>query len=151
MNFNYAFKVFELNLLRQSGAMVTPQQVGLSSDPMAAMQLKSASSMFGNVLGQLNGNGSYTTNSMLSAAMTPPVPPTPPANPSDPVAQAKYQQALLTYQSNFQIYNQRYMQLLLNQMSNMQMSMQSTAMQSNSSSSSSSGSSSPDLGIGGIL
>lgn len=149
MNFNQSLKIFEFNLLRQSGVVVTPQQVGLKTDPFAAVQ---ANGLFGNVLNNLNGN-SLSSSTALTSAMTPPVLPTPPADPTNAAAQAKYQQDLLTYQSNFQIYNQRFMQLMLNQMSNMQMSMQraSMAQSSNSSSSGSSSSSSDGLGVGGIL
>lgn len=150
MNFSQSIKIFEFNLLRQSGVVVTPQQVGLKTDPFAALQARSASSLFGNVLNNING-GNLTSSTALSTAMTPPILPTPPADPTNAAAQAKYQQALLTYQSNFQIYNQRFMQLMLNQMSNMQMSMQqSSAAQANNSSSSNS-SSSDGLGVGGIL
>ncbi len=151
MKLSDSFKVFELNILRQSGKMITPQQVGLKSDPIAAMQAQSASSMFGNVLNQLGGNTQFGGAYGLSATgMVPPVPPTPPADPTNATAQAKYQQDLLTYQSNFQIYNQRFMQLLLTQMSNMQQSMRASAAQSTNTSSSG-GSSSTDLGVGGIL
>jgi hypothetical protein len=147
MSFGKSLKIFQYNLLRQAGVNVTPQQVGLKTDPFAAIQAKSASSLFGNVLGQVSANG-YGTG------MSVPVPPTPPADPADAAAQAKYQQELLTYQSNFQLYNQRFMQLLLNQMSNMQISMQRAAFQngntapSNGSDSSSSGN---EFGIGSIL
>jgi hypothetical protein len=152
MNLNESFKVFELNLLRQSGVMVTPQQVGLKSDPIAALQAKNATGMFGNVLNQLNGGSNLASNTALSTAMTPPVPPTPPADPANAAAQAKYQQELLAYQSNFQIYNQRFMQLLLNQMSNIQMSIRASAAQANNNANNNnSSSSSSDLGIGGIL
>lgn len=157
MNFDKSFKVFELNVLRQSGIMVTPQQVGLSSDPLAQVQLNGASSLFGNMLSQMNGSNGLTNSSLLS--LTPPVAPTPPSNPSDTAAETKYQQDMVVYQNNMQIYNQRMMQLMLNQMSSMQLAYQNSAMQSSmggfgsSSGSSSSGgsSSSSDMGIGSIL
>ena len=142
MNFNYALKVFQLNMLRQSGIAVTPQQVGLKSDPIADLQAKNSTSLFSSVLSQY---GTTTTG------LVPPVPPTPPADPTDSTAQAKYQQQLLTYQSNFQVYNQRFMQLLLSQLSNMQLSMRNAAQSGSSTSSSSSSTSTSDLGIGGIL
>lgn len=151
MSFGKSLKIFQYNLLRQSGVMVTPQQVGLKTDPFAAIQAKSASSMFGNVLGQVGANG---YGGAYSTGMSVPVPPTPPADPADAAAQAKYQQDLLTYQSNFQLYNQRFMQLLLNQMSNMQMAMQRASFQGGNTAASSSGDSSSsanEFGIGSIL
>jgi hypothetical protein len=144
MSFGKSLKIFQYNLLRQSGVMVTPQQVGLKTDPFAAIQAKNASSLFGNVLGQVGG--------VNATGMSVPVPPTPPTDLTDTAAQAKYQQELLTYQSNFQLYNQRFMQLLLNQMSNMQIAMQRAASQnSNASSSGSSASSGNEFGIGSII
>jgi hypothetical protein len=152
MSFGKTFKIFELNILRQSGMAITPQQVGLKNDPIADLQAKNATSLFGNVLNQLGGT-SLTNNTALATALTAPVPPTPPADSTDTAAQAKYQQALLTYQSSFQVYNQRFMQLLLNQISNLQLSIRNSAAQSSSSSSSSTNgsSSTTDLGVGGIL
>jgi hypothetical protein len=143
MNFSYALKVFELNVLRQSGVSVTPQQVGLKSDPIADMQMKSATSGFSGILGNLTGMST-------AQALTPPVPPTPPADPTDTAAQTKYQQDLLTYQSNFQVYNQRFMQMLLGQMQSLQQSINYGNQQSSSASSTSSSSGS-SAGVGGIL
>ncbi len=144
MNFSKAFKVFELNMLRQSGITVTPQQVGLKSDPIADLQAKNTTGAFGNLLNQMG------VNTMQS--LTPPVPPTPPSDPNDAAAQTKYQQALLTYQSNFQVYNQRFMQLMMQQMQAMQQSFSANQQKASASGSSgSSGSSDIPIGVGGIL
>lgn len=107
MNFGKAFKVFQLQILKSSGMAVTPQQFGLKSDPVADLQAKTTTSSFSKVLGGLN----------------PPAPPTPPSDPADSAAQAKYQQELLVYNNNFQLYNQRVMQLMLNQFQAMQQSL----------------------------
>lgn len=136
MNFGTAFKVFQLQLLKQSGMAVTPQQLGLKSDPVADLQAKNATGSFGNVLGGLSL----------------PVLPTPPADVTDVAAQAKYQADLLKYNNSFQAYNQRLMMMLLNQMQAMQQTMAS--MQKNSKSSSSgaaSGVSDTVSSVGGIL
>lgn len=141
MNFTEAFKVFELNILRQSGVTVTPQQLGLKSDPIADLQAKSALSQngsFGNILGKLGANSLQ--------GLTPPTPPTPPADPTDTAAQAKYQQDLLTYQNSFQVYNQHFMQLMLMQFQQLQQSIAAGQQQQNKSSSPEAG-----IGTGGIL
>jgi len=145
MNFSKAFKVFELNMLRQSGITVTPQQVGLKSDPIADLQAKNTTGAFGSLLNQMG------LNTMQS--LTPPVPPTPPGDPNDAAAQAKYQQALLSYQSSFQVYNQRFMQLMMQQMQAMQQSLSASQQKAASAngSSASSGSSDIPIGVGGIL
>jgi hypothetical protein len=136
MNFGTAFKVFQLQLLKQSGMAVTPQQLGLKSDPIADLQAKNATGSFGNVLGGLSL----------------PVLPTPPADATDAAAQTKYQADLLKYNNSFQAYNQRLMMMLLNQMQSMQQTMAS--IQKNSSNSSSSTNTSPSdavSSVGGIL
>lgn len=144
MNFSKAVKVFELNLLRQSGVAITPQQVGLKSDPIADLQAKNATGTFSSLLGNLS--------STSLQGFTPPVPPTPPSDPTDSAAQAKYQQELLTYQSNFQLYNQRFMQLMVSQIQALQQSISANSQQNGSSSNSdSSSSSSTPIGVGGIL
>lgn len=134
MNFGTAFKVFQLQLLKQSGMAVTPQQLGLKSDPIADLQSKNAVGSFGNVLGGLSV----------------PVLPTPPADTTDAAAQAKYQADLLKYNNSFQAYNQRLMMMLLNQMQAMQQTMAS--LQKNSSASSANNSTSDSVSsVGGIL
>lgn len=146
MNFAKAFKVFELNLLRQSGVAITPQQLGLKSDPIADLQAKNSTGAFSSLLGKI-GSGSLQ-------GFTPPVPPTPPADATDAAAQAKYQQDLLTYQNNFQVYNQRFMQLMLNQIQSLQQAISANSQQNGNSSSGSGGtdlSSSRPIGVGGIL
>jgi hypothetical protein len=146
MNFLQAVKVFEINVLRQSGVSILPSQLGLKSDPVADMQALNANSAFGTLLGKITG----TTTTSVAGAYTLPAPPTPPADVTDQAAMLKYQQQLLTYNQTSQLYNQRMMQALMNQMQ----TIQQTAMQArNSASSSSSGSSSDTdaLGIGGIL
>lgn len=135
MNFGKAMKVFQLQILRSSGVAVTPQQLGLKSDPIADLQAQTANNSFSNVLGGL--------------AM--PTPPTPPTDTADSATQAQYQQDLLTYNHRFQMYNQRVMQLMLNQFQAMQQSM--VAMQRNGTN----GAASTDTtatsvtGVGGIL
>jgi hypothetical protein len=141
MNFSKAFKVFQLNILRQSGIAVTPQQLGLKSDPIADLQAKNATGGFGNILSNLGG----------AKGLTPPVPPTPPANATDPAAQAKYQQELLAYQNNFQIYNQRFMQLMLSQIQALQQSIRSSTQNNGNSANGSNLTSSRPIGVGGIL
>lgn len=150
MNFSYAFKVFELNVLRQVGVSVTPQQVGLKSDPIADLQAKNATSGFSNILGNLGNLGNISATN--AAGLTPPVPPTPPADPTDAAAQAKYQQALLTYQNNFQVFNQRFMQLMLGQIQSLQRSINLSNQQTSSANANNTGSSnSTPAGVGGIL
>ncbi|MCE3235158.1 MAG: hypothetical protein K0Q50_1338 [Vampirovibrio sp.] len=144
MNFAKAFKVFELNLLRQAGVAVTPQQLGLKSDPIADLQAKNTTGAFSSLLGKM-GSGSLQ-------GFTPPVPPTPPADATDAAAQAKYQQDLLAYQNNFQLYNQRFMQLMLNQIQSLQQAISANNQQNNSSGNSSGDlTSSRPIGVGGIL
>lgn len=135
MNFGKAVKVFQLQILKNSGVAVTPQQLGLKSDPIADLQAKTASNSFSSVLGGL----------------TVPTPPTPPTDLSDTAAQAKYQQDLLTYNHNFQLYNQRVMQLMMNQFQTMQQSLASIQQNNTNSSSSSSTTSTSVSGVGGIL
>jgi hypothetical protein len=142
MNFSKDLKVFELNILRQAGVSVTPQQVGLKSDPIADLELQNATGSFSNILSSLGGG---------TQGLVPPVPPTPPSDPTDTAAQAKYQQDLLTYQSNFQVYNQRFMQLMMSQMQALQQSINMSNQQSSSTSSTSSDSSATPTGVGGIL
>jgi hypothetical protein len=150
MNFSTAFKVFELNVLRQVGVSVTPQQVGLKSDPIADLQAKNATSGFSNILGNLSNLGNTAATS--ATGLTPPVPPTPPADPTDAAAQTKYQQDLLTYQNNFQIFNQRFMQLMLGQIQALQQSINLSNQQSSTNTKNSGGdSSSVPVGVGGIL
>lgn len=146
MKFSTAFKVFELNVLRQTGVNVTPQQLGLKSDPIADLQAKNASGTFGNVLNQL-GNGINTGGLGL---IKPPVPPTPPADVTDTAAQTKYQNDLLAYQNSFQVYNQRFLQLFLNQFQSLQQSIATMSQQKSGSSDTSTASEKP-IGIGGIL
>ncbi len=137
MNFSQAFKVFQLNILRQSGIAVTPQQLGLKSDPIADLQAKNnLPGSFGNIL-----------NRMGAANLTPPTPPVPPTDPADSAAQSQYQQDLLGYTQNMQLYNQRFMQLLLHQF---QMMQQTLASQQQTNSSSLTGSD-PTRAIGSIL
>lgn len=136
MNFGTAFKVFQLQVLKQSGMAVTPQQLGLKSDPVADLQAKNATGSFGNVLGGLSL----------------PVPPTPPADVADTAAQAKYQADLLKYNNSFQAYNQRLMMMLLNQMQAMQQTMASIQKNSrNNSSGADTGLSETVSSVGGIL
>lgn len=136
MNFGTAFKVFQLQVLKQSGMPVTPQQLGLKSDPVADLQAKNATGSFGNVLGGLSL----------------PVAPTPPADMADAAAQAKYQADLLKYNNSFQAYNQRLMMMLLNQMQAMQQTMASIQKNSrNNSSGADTGVSETVSSVGGIL
>ncbi|HEY9687504.1 MAG TPA: hypothetical protein V6C52_11055 [Coleofasciculaceae cyanobacterium] len=140
MDFTQALKVFELNILRQSGIMVTPQQLGLKTDPIADLQAKNAQSSFDGILGKMMGG---------TTALTPPTPPTPPADPNDAAAQAKYQQDVLAYQQSSQLYNQRLMQMMLQQLQGIQQAI--AAGQKAQSNSASTSSSDIPLGIGGIL
>lgn len=137
MKFSEAFKVFQLNILRQAGIQVTPDQLGLKRDPIADLQLKNSSSTFNSILGRVGGN---------PATMEAPAPPTPPADPLDPVAQSQYQQELLAYQQSLQAYNQRFMQMMLQQFNMLQRSLQAQQKQNSSSSASE-----RPIGTGGIL
>lgn len=136
MSFSKAVKIFELNILRQAGVAITPQQVGLKSDPIADLQARNSNSVFGTMLSRMG--------------MTTPTPPTPPTDLTDTTAVNTYHQELLAYSQNMQMYNQRFMQMMLTQMQNMQQSMM-RSQQSQSATSSSTSSSNIDLGIGGIL
>ncbi len=142
MKFSEAFKVFQLNLLRQAGIAVTPDQLGLKRDPIADMQAKSANSAFDNILGKTAGAGSASFG-------TPPAPPTPPADPTDAAAQSKYQQELLAYQQSLQAYNQRFMQMMLQQFNMLQQRM--LAQQKEQSKTESSSSLDAPVSTGGIL
>ncbi|WP_373531660.1 hypothetical protein [Vampirovibrio sp.] len=134
MSFGKAVKIFQLQILKQSGVNVTPQQLGLKSDPIADLQAQNlAGGSFRNVLGGL----------------TPPTPPTPPADLTDSAAQTQYQQDLLAYNNNFQSYNQRMMQLMLQQFQTMQQSL--VAMQRNNTNNSSTTDNSDTGAVGGIL
>lgn len=139
MKFSEAFKVFQLNILRQAGVAVTPQQVGLKSDPIADLQAKNVQSSFDNILSRLGG-GNFQ-------GLTAPKPPTPPIDPSDAAANTKYHQEMAAYMQNIQLYNQRFMQLMLQQLQSMQQSMAASRQNDNQSSSTSNIS----LGVGGIL
>ena len=108
MKIGEAIKVFELNVLKQAGVMITPEQVGLKEDPIAKLQAGNTS--FSSILSQRAGN------SMGNA----PTPPTPPADPTDAAAQTKYQTELLAYQTSLQTYNQRFMQMMLQQFQSLQ-------------------------------
>lgn len=145
MQFLQAVKVFEMNVLRQSGITITPDQLGLKSDPIADLQAKNAAtaSPFSSLLGTLTGNS--TTASAL------PTPPTPPTDLEDKAAMLKYQQDLLSYNQNYQLYNQRMMQALLQQFQSLQQQQAAATKSASSSSSSSSSSDSASLGMGGIL
>ncbi len=135
MNFGKAVKVFQLQILKNAGVQVTPQQFGLKSDPIADLQASRVNTSFSNVLGGLSV----------------PTPPTPPTDLTDTAAQAKYQQDLLAYNNNFQLYNQRMMQMMMSQFQTMQQSL--VAMQQNNSNNASASSASSDsaTGVGGIL
>lgn len=139
MSFSEAFKVFELNLLRQSGVNVTAEQVGLKTDPIAALQSKNlTNSPFSMMLSRMG--------------MTTPVAPTLPSDTTDTAAMKTYNQQLVAYNQNMQLYNQRFMQLMLSQMQQMQQTLATNkTSDSSSSASSTSASSSDGLGIGGIL
>jgi hypothetical protein len=139
MKFSNALKVFELNVLRQAGMVITPQQVGLKSDPILDLQAKTLNnSAFSTMLGRLG--------------MTTPVPPTLPADQTDTEAMSAYHQQMLAYTQSMQLYNQRFMQLMLNQMQQMQQAM---AQQRSSASVGGSGTmgviDDSSLGVGGIL
>ncbi|HEY9745078.1 MAG TPA: hypothetical protein V6C99_02545 [Oculatellaceae cyanobacterium] len=138
MSFSKAFKIFQLNVLRQAGVAITPEQVGLKSDPILDLQAKNlTNSTFSTLLSRLG--------------MSTPVAPTLPEDTSDTEAMKTYHQQMLAYSQNLQLYNQRFMQLMLNQMQQMQ---QVLAQQRSSAVSGSTGTSSVDsgsLGVGGIL
>lgn len=136
MNFGKAVKVFQLQMLKQAGVQVTPQQLGLKSDPVADLQAQNFQNQAGSFRNVLGG-------------LTPPTPPTPPADLTDSAAQTQYQQDLLAYNNNFQNYNQRMMQLLLQQFQTMQQSL--AAIQKNNSNNSSAAESSDVSAVGGIL
>lgn len=142
MDFSQAFKVFQLNILRQAGITVTPDQLGLKSDPIADLQAKNSESAFDNILSKMTGGA--------LGGLKPPTPPTPPADATDAAAQAEYQQALVTWQQNSQIYNQRLMQMMVQQMQAIQQSIVASQRRQQDSGSSSS-LSGTGLGIGGIL
>jgi hypothetical protein len=148
MKFLQAVKVFQLNLLRQAGVAITPQQLGLKSDPIADLQAKSAaaSNGFGGILASLTNSNAAMTGMPL------PQPPTPPVDLDDKAALLKYQQDLLAYNQNSQLYNQRMMQMLLQQFQAVQQ--QALANRNAASPGSSTGGVSTDtapLGVGGIL
>lgn len=133
MSFGKAVKIFQLQILKQAGVNVTPQQLGLKSDPIADLQAQNATGSFRNVLGGL----------------TPPKPPVPPADLTDEAAQTQYQQDLLAYNNTFQSYNQRMMQMMMQQFQAMQQSL--AAIQKNSNTSSSTTERSDTGAVGGIL
>jgi hypothetical protein len=133
MSFGKAVKIFQLQILKQAGINVTPQQLGLKSDPVADLQAQNYTGSFRNVLGGL----------------TPPTPPLPPADLTDVAAQTQYQQDLLAYNNTFQSYNQRMMQMMLQQFQAMQQSL--AAIQRNGNTASSDTASSDTGAVGGIL
>jgi hypothetical protein len=139
MNFSTALKVFQLNILKQAGVSVLPQQLGLKTDPIADLQAKNTNSPFSKLLGQL-GSG--------VSSLTVPTPPVPPSDLSDQNAVTQYQQGLLTYQNNFQLYHQRMSQLMLQQMQNLQEALSTVNQQKSATTSSED---SVELGLGGIL
>lgn len=143
MKFSERLKVFQLNILRQAGVMVTPDQLGLKRDPIAEAQAQSMNSPFSAVLNRMGG---------LQGVGQAPVPPAPPADPNDTEAVSKYQQEVMAYQQSFQVYNQRFMQLMLHQMNSMQQAMlQAQQQASGNNNSSSLASNNVSLGVGGIL
>lgn len=138
MNFFDAFKVFQLNILRQSGMAVTAQQVGLKTDPILDLQTKNLNNgTFSNVLNRLG--------------MTAPTLPALPEDTTDQAAMKTYHQQMLAYSQNMQLYNQRFMQLMLSQMQQMQQAMAQQRTSSASSTDSGVSADSTPLGVGGIL
>lgn len=143
MNFSDTFKVFQINILRQAGITVSPEQIGLKSDPIADLQAKSSQNTFSQLLGQMTGSGN---------GLTVPTAPTPPEDPTDKQALLEYHQALTVYNNESQLYNQKYMQMMLNRMMQFQQQMSMQAQQSNTQNKTSTSSQSGvSLGIGGIL
>lgn len=143
MSFGKSFKIFQLNVLRQLGVQVTPQQVGLKSDPIADLQAKNAAGSFSSILGLANNSAAGMNG------LTVPQPPTPPTDTTDQAAMLKYQQDLLTYNQSYQLYNQRFMQMLLGQFQSMQQTILTSV--KNNTASSNSTSSDATVGTGGIL
>ncbi|MEM0951114.1 MAG: hypothetical protein AAGI66_03110 [Cyanobacteria bacterium P01_H01_bin.74] len=137
MSFSEAFKIFQLNILRQSGVAIRPEQVGLKRDPIAELQAQGINQPFNAVLGNTINN------------LTPPVPPVPPTDLNDSQAQQQYQQDVLTYQNNFQIYHQRVIQTMMQQFQQMQRSI-AEASRSAGTSSAEAGASESSA-VGGIL
>lgn len=142
MSFSTSLKVFQLNILRQAGITIRPEQVGLKSDPVADLQAKNSTSGFNQLLNQIsfgqNGNG-----------LTAPVPPVPPTDLSNQADVAQYQQDVLAYQNNFQVYHQGMLQVMMRQFQLLQQSVVNANKQTTSTSDNNSDT--VELGIGGIL
>jgi isopenicillin N synthase-like dioxygenase len=116
MSFGTIMKLFQYNILSQSGIAVTPQQLGLKPEQVSAMAglaggNATTSSPFSQFLGTQNANL--------------PTAPTAPEDPADTAAQAKFNQEMVAYNQQMQAYNQRMMQMLLQQFNLMQQKIQS--------------------------
>ncbi|MBX2860203.1 MAG: hypothetical protein KTR14_03145 [Vampirovibrio sp.] len=140
MNFGLFAKSIGFSILQNSGIPVTPDQIGIKVTNPEALN-----GGFGSFL---SGN----TNTQISGPPTPPEPVTS----DDPEEQAKYNEALLAYNQQFQLYNQQMHQLLLQRIQQIQIAQQQALRQQQQAQSStdannSNSSTFSTLGTGGII
>ncbi len=105
MKIGHLFKVFQYNLLRQGGVAVTPEQLGLKTDPYAGTV---GNSPFSQIL----------QNQQNMLGMTLPMPPVAPTEVGE--GQGRFNQEMIAYNQRLHAYNQRMMQIMMMQISQLQ-------------------------------
>ena len=133
MDFGKAFKIFQFNILQQSGIAVTPEQFGLKPDAIPGF----GGNNFSNVLGQLSGKA--------------PTAPTPPEDPSDLEAQAEFNKEMVAYNQKLYAQNQQFLRQIMFQMSQLQRAAQLQSQQSQQSTGPQFERFGSSSGVGGIL
>lgn len=101
MKIDNLLKTFQFNLLRRAGVNINPSQLGLDIDA------------FGNIQGSF-ASRTAQQNSPFQQLIMPEIPVLP-EDPADIDAQQAYQNQLLDYQQQMQVYNQKSMQLMMAQ------------------------------------
>lgn len=101
MKIDSLLKTFQYNLLRNAGVNINPSQLGLKVDSLGQIQGSFASTLAKN-------------NPAFQQLVMPEIPVLP-DDPTDTAAQQAYQNQLLDYQQQMQVYNQRSMHMMMAQ------------------------------------
>lgn len=135
MNFGKMLKVFQYNILLQSGVPITPEQAGLKPGDLPTP--------FSNYLNNVSGGG-YGT---IGTAGTIPTAPATPEDPTDINAQKQFNEALVSYNQQMAAYNQRLFTLMMQQFQRLQYQQRQVGSSGSSSSSTTSfGGEIPEIG-----